>query len=162
MNKKLIINVAPTATLGNDGPVPEGSTATVTFSGQADPSADDLAALVYSYDFGSGWSAGAHFRLTSGDPETPVLGGVYDANSDLYRAIYGDVNSQRRPMFHQLDLRGEKKWAFEDWALTAYLEILNAYNAQNVEGTTYSFDYTKQESATGLPIFPNLGIRGEL
>lgn len=118
--------------------------------------------LVYSYDFGSGWSAGAHFRLTSGDPETPVLGGVYDANSDLYRAIYGDVNSQRRPMFHQLDLRGEKKWAFEDWALTAYLEILNAYNAQNVEGTTYSFDYTKQESATGLPIFPNLGIRGEL
>ena len=35
----------------NDGPVPEGSTATVTFTGQADPSADDLAALVYSYDF---------------------------------------------------------------------------------------------------------------
>ena len=44
-------NVAPTATLSNDGPVPEGSTATVTFTGQADPSADDLAALVYSYDF---------------------------------------------------------------------------------------------------------------
>ena len=29
----------------------EGSTATVTFSGQADPSADDLANLTYSYDF---------------------------------------------------------------------------------------------------------------
>ncbi len=118
--------------------------------------------LVYSYDFGSGWSAGAHFRLTSGDPETPVLGGVYDANSDLYRAVYGDVNSTRRPTFHQLDVRGEKKWAFEDWSLTAYLEVLNAYNAQNVEGTTYSFDYTEKETATGLPIFPNLGIRGEL
>ncbi len=45
-------NVAPTATdLRNDGPVPEGSTATVTVTGQDDPSADDLAALVYSYDF---------------------------------------------------------------------------------------------------------------
>jgi subtilisin-like proprotein convertase family protein len=44
-------NVAPTATLSSDGPVPEGSTATVTFTGQADPSADDLAALVYGYDF---------------------------------------------------------------------------------------------------------------
>ncbi len=44
--------MAPTATdLLNDGPVPEGSTATVTVTGQDDPSADDLAALVYSYDF---------------------------------------------------------------------------------------------------------------
>lgn len=117
---------------------------------------------VYNYDFGSGWSAGARFRLTSGNPETPVLYGVYDANSDLYRAVYGPTNSERQPLFHQLDLRGEKKWAFEDWSLTAYLELLNAYNAQNVEGTSYSFDYTKKENATGIPIFPNLGIRGEL
>ena len=43
--------MAPTATFSNDGPVAEGSTATVTFSGQSDPSADDLAALTYSYDF---------------------------------------------------------------------------------------------------------------
>lgn len=117
---------------------------------------------VYNYDFGSGWSAGARFRLVSGNPETPVLGGVYDANSDLYRAIYGDTNSDRMPLFHQLDVRGEKKWSFDAWSLTAYLELLNAYNAQNVEGTSYSFDYTKKETATGLPIFPNLGIRGEL
>ena len=46
-----IHNVAPTATFANDGPVAEGSTATVTFSGQSDPSADDLANLTYSYDF---------------------------------------------------------------------------------------------------------------
>jgi subtilisin-like proprotein convertase family protein len=46
-----VTNVAPTATLGNDGPVAEGSTATVTFSGQSDPSADDAATLTYSYDF---------------------------------------------------------------------------------------------------------------
>jgi subtilisin-like proprotein convertase family protein len=46
-----VANVAPTATLGTDGPVAEGSTATVTFSGQSDPSADDAATLTYSYDF---------------------------------------------------------------------------------------------------------------
>ncbi len=118
--------------------------------------------LVYNYDFGSGWSAGARFRLVTGNPETPVLGGVYDANSDLYRAVYGPINSERASAFHQLDVRGEKEWKFQDWSLTAYLELLNAYNAQNVEGTSYSFDYTKREDATGLPIFPNLGIRGEL
>jgi hypothetical protein len=120
-----------------------------------------LSAL-YNYKFGSGWSAGARFRLVSGNPTTPVVGGVYDANSDLYVATYGPTNSERLPTFHQLDVRGEKKWTFEDWALTAYLEVLNAYNQQNVEGTSHSFDYTETETATGLPIFPNIGVRGEL
>jgi hypothetical protein len=117
---------------------------------------------IYGYDFGAGWSAGARFRLGSGNPETPILGGVYDANSDLYRAIYGDTNSERAATFHQLDVRGEKKWQFEDWSLAAYLELLNAYNAKNAEGTSYSYDYSEKETVTGLPIFPNLGIRGEL
>src|SRR5215212_3676183 len=31
-------NVAPTATLSNDGPINEGGSATVSFSGQSDPS----------------------------------------------------------------------------------------------------------------------------
>ncbi len=45
-------NVAPTATLGNNGPRAEGSTGTVTFSNQYDPSPSDTAAgFHYAYDF---------------------------------------------------------------------------------------------------------------
>ncbi len=45
-------NVAPTADLGNNGPVPEGSSATVSFSNQFDPSSVDTAAgFHYAYDF---------------------------------------------------------------------------------------------------------------
>ena len=45
-------NVAPTASLANDGPVNEGSTATVSISGQIDPSLDDTAdGFHYAYDF---------------------------------------------------------------------------------------------------------------
>ena len=45
-------NVAPTADLDNDGPVVEDTTATVTFSNQADPStADTSAGFRYAYDF---------------------------------------------------------------------------------------------------------------
>jgi len=45
-------NVAPTAVLANDGPVDEGSSATVSFTGQFDPSvADTLAGFRYAYDF---------------------------------------------------------------------------------------------------------------
>ena len=39
-----IANVAPTATLANNGPVDEGSPATVSFSAQFEPSSDDTAA----------------------------------------------------------------------------------------------------------------------
>jgi hypothetical protein len=48
----VIVNVPPTATLSNNGPVNEGSPATVTFSNQFDPSlADTAAGFIYSYDF---------------------------------------------------------------------------------------------------------------
>ncbi|MGD9635353.1 MAG: beta strand repeat-containing protein [Pirellulales bacterium] len=45
-------NIAPTADLSNNGPVNEGSPATVSFSNQFDPSvADTLAGFRYAYDF---------------------------------------------------------------------------------------------------------------
>lgn len=47
----VVTGVAPTATLSNSGPAPEGGTAAVRFSNASDPSADDAAAgLTYSYD----------------------------------------------------------------------------------------------------------------
>ncbi len=58
-------NVAPTATLANDGPIGEGSSATVSFSDQFDPSSDDVAAGVhYAYacdngDLGTATYAGS-------------------------------------------------------------------------------------------------------
>ena len=45
-----VSNVVPMASLGNDGPVPEGSTATVSFSNQSDSNGDLAAGLRYSYD----------------------------------------------------------------------------------------------------------------
>jgi hypothetical protein len=47
-----INNVAPTAALGNSGPVSEGaSSATVSFSNQVDSPGDTAAGFTYSYDF---------------------------------------------------------------------------------------------------------------
>ena len=47
-----VVNDAPTAAFNNSGPVNEGSTATVSFSGQNDPSTTDMTAgFRYAYDF---------------------------------------------------------------------------------------------------------------
>ncbi len=46
----VVENAAPTGELGNDGPVAEGGTATISWSGQSDPSAADAAAgFTYRY-----------------------------------------------------------------------------------------------------------------
>lgn len=48
----VVDNVAPSATLGNSGPVSENSSSTVSFSDQFDPStADTTAGFRYAYDF---------------------------------------------------------------------------------------------------------------
>lgn len=118
--------------------------------------------LAASYDLGSGWLAGARFRYVTGNPYSPVQGSVYDASHDTYRPLYGALNSARNTAFHQLDLRIEKLWRWGPVGLTAYLEIMNTYNASNQEGRRYSFDYSESAGVTGMPIFPNLGVRGEL
>lgn len=118
--------------------------------------------LAGSLDLGRGWQAAARFRYVSGDPYSVVRGAVYDASTDTYRPLYAELYGARNPAFHQLDVRVEKTWALGPLALTAYLEVMNVYNAQNQERRRYSFDYTQSARVTGLPLFPNLGLRGEL
>ena len=65
-------NVAPTAALTNNGPVNEGSPATVSFSSQFDPSSADTAAgFHYAYDCSGGSLAGATYA-GSGTSASPA------------------------------------------------------------------------------------------
>jgi hypothetical protein len=118
--------------------------------------------LATNYDFGHGVSAGARFRYVTGNPYTAPRASVYDASTDTYRPLYAGLNQDRHDAFHQLDLRVEKLWRIGPVGLTAYLEAMNVYNAENQEGRRYSFDYRESASVVGMPFFPNVGIRGQL
>lgn len=107
------------------------------------------------------WSLGARFRLVSGNPTSPVRGAVYNAETDSYVPIYGGVNSERFPAFHQLDLRVDKRWQFDAWRLELYLDLQNAYNRMNPEAFAYSYDYSERARITGLPLLPSFGLRAE-
>ena len=72
------------------------------------------------------------------------------------------TNSRRDPLFNQLDARVEKEWKLGPVKLATYLDVQNVYAAENPEGYRYSFDYSKREAVSGLALFPNLGLRGEL
>jgi TonB family protein len=114
-----------------------------------------------SYDLGRGWRAGGKFRYVTGNPYTPCNGGVLNAAAGSYDCIQGDPNSRRIPAFHQLDMRVDKTWQFQDFKLTAYLDVQNVYNRSNAEGVSYNYRYTTPQWQSGLPIIPSLGVRGE-
>ena len=103
---------------------------------------------------------GLRFRLVSGAPDTPRLEGVFDADDSTYACRTGATNSIRKPTFHQLDFRVDKKWTFKAWELGIYADLQNLYNAENREGTVYDYRCRTSIPIRGVPFFPNLGIRG--
>lgn len=120
-----------------------------------------ILSLLGTYNLPKNWSVGARFRLISGSLSTPVVGAVYNSDSDAYTPVYGEPFSERLPVFHQLDFRVDKRWVFNAWNLNFYLDIQNVYNRQNPEGFVYSYDYASSQRVSGLPFIPSFGIRGE-
>ena len=66
------------------------------------------------------------------------------------------------PLFHQLDIRIDKRWQLKNMRLSTYLDVQNVYNHAAKEGTSYNFDFSKTSFQTGVPIIPSLGFRLEL
>ena len=119
--------------------------------------------VVASWRIDDRWRVGARFRFTSGDPYTPQGPGALDANSATYLPTPAlQPNGARLPAFHELDLRVDRTWRLGEARLTAYVDIENVYSYGAPIGAEYSFDYTKSRFASGLPILPSIGLRGEL
>jgi hypothetical protein len=127
----------------------------------ADSDQTHILTILGQYKFNARWELGVRWRYVTGNPQTPVVGSVYDNDDDVYVPIYGATNSTREPAFHQLDVRLDKHWIFDDWILTAYLDVQNAYNRKNPEGVRYNYDYTQSDTVDGLPLIPSFGLRGE-
>ncbi len=116
---------------------------------------------IASVRLGRGWEVGARFRLVSGNPTTPVVGSIFNGDTGTYSQIPGVPFSTRNNPFHQLDVRIDKTWNFSRGSLNLFLEVLNVYNNSNPEGVQYNYNYTQSQTVTGIPIFPNLGVRVE-
>ncbi|HUS30888.1 MAG TPA: TonB-dependent receptor [Kofleriaceae bacterium] len=107
------------------------------------------------------WQFGGRWRLTSGLPTTPVVDATYDSDANIYYPVYGDVNSERAPIHHQLDLRIDRTSHWGPVKITQFLDVQNVYLNQTVVGYFYGFDYTQRAAFHSLPILPTAGLRGE-
>jgi len=131
-----VLQVPPTAVLANNGPVSEHSTATVSFSNQADVSTADLAAgFTYSYDFDN-------------DGTFEVIG-TTEATAAVPASLLDDGPGARTVRGRILDKDG----AFTDY-LTS-IEILNVAPTASltnsgpvVEGSTATVTLANQADAS--------------
>jgi hypothetical protein len=72
------------------------------------------------------------------------------------------VSQERLPTFHQLDVRVDYRFRAGPFNLSAYLDVINVYYAQNTENWLYQFDFSRRTNFPGVPILPTLGITGDL
>ncbi|MCC6493800.1 MAG: LEPR-XLL domain-containing protein [Pirellulales bacterium] len=89
-----IVNVAPTAVLANSGPVNEGSSASVSFGGQFDPSAADTAGgFRYAFDLDNDglWDVGDGSYLGGSSLDSVVVPAAYLADGPASRVVKGRI-----------------------------------------------------------------------
>ena len=113
---------------------------------------------VLSQGLPKGWRLGARARYGSGNPYTPVVNRLYDLSSRDFVPIYGARDSDRLPPFFSLDVRIDKKWTFDHWSLTGYLDVANATYRKNVEVMDWTYDYGAENPVAGLPPTPTFGV----
>ncbi len=96
------------------------------------------------------WTVSARWRLASGTPFTPVTGVHRDAAGETVPE-FGAVNSARLPAYHRLDVRAEYLYRASGWSLAPYVELLNAYNHQNLAAVVYSTNFGDNRRIRQLP-----------
>lgn len=115
--------------------------------------------LVASWDLATDYNLGLRYRYGSGQPYTPVTGGLYRADTDTYDPIAGSLNSARLPAYQKVDLRFARTFRFDRWRLDLAAELwwVPRRNAQLYP--IYSYDYRDQGYVVGPTFLPILSAR---
>ena len=82
----------------------------------------------------SGWEVGMRVLFSGGLPYTPfdVDRSLEVANWDTFNAPlleYDLLNTERNGAFHQVDLRLDRKWFFDQWSLDVFMDVQNLTGA---------------------------------
>ncbi len=123
------------------------------------------------------WTITGAFQIHSGWPFTPQIihfdtltvfqeGGL--ESSFRWREEFGELNSDRLPAYHRLDLRVNRSWAVKGGTLDVYLDFFNAYDQKNLRSYDYGTDvvgsdlkWVRWPDEELLPFLPSIGFRWE-
>lgn len=119
--------------------------------------------LMQARSLGKNWSLDLSFRYGTGQPTTLAVGRytVRDVTGRFHdEALPGDLNEQRLPGFHRLDVGVSKLFKGTGWAIEPYLQVINVLNHDNVYLRSYDLTTNPAEfdDVTMLPFLPTLGV----
>ena len=115
--------------------------------------------MVANYQWNDTWNLGMKWRMQSGQLITSVEGASFDPDQNAYQPVYGDLNSERLPMQHALDVRADRSMELFGMPTDFYVEAINLYGQNNVEGYEYSGDYSSREEVKALPTIVSFGFK---
>ncbi len=103
-------------------------------------------AVVVKYNLSALWQIGLNFKFATGKPFTPVISSEYLPIQNIFKPVYGEINSVRYPDYKRLDFRIThfNKLSGKYFAVF-YAEIINLLDFKNLFGYTYNFDYSERK-----------------
>lgn len=108
------------------------------------------------------WDLGFRMRYVTGKPTTPVIGIIEDEDDNTIIPIYGPENSDRVPPFFQLDVRVDKKWVFDKWMFSIYLDLMNlSYFIYKSPELQVWDDFYRENTTVSNVFTPAIGYRAE-
>ncbi|MFA7227386.1 MAG: TonB-dependent receptor, partial [Melioribacteraceae bacterium] len=109
--------------------------------------------LTGGYIFNKKWEASFKFRFATGNPYTQF-------NTDGTQSVI-NYNMSRFDSNHSLDVRVDRRWDFDGWAMITYIDIQNIYNQKNTY--TIRWDYRKGRVAdqSSIGLLPSIGVSVE-
>ena len=121
---------------------------------------------VLTYDFGRGWSTTMVATYATGQAYTEPVGrysvyGLDFISGDINVLVSRQLNGQRLPPYHRLDIGFTKEGRFFGFADYAFkIQAVNAYNRRNLWFYIYDFDENPvdRSAVRQLPILPNLSL----
>lgn len=110
-----------------------------------------IVSTTFGYEFKKNWKIGLKYRISGGQPYTPL---DIVASTESYLTTgqgvydYAQLNTERLPLFMQLDLRIDKKFNFKKTSLGVFLDFQNAF----LYKTPYipNFTFERNEANTGF------------
>ncbi len=117
-----------------------------------------------SWRLDNNWDVGFRGRYVTGKPSTPIERVTYDEDQRMYVAEEGEPYSERMDPFFQLDIRVDKKVAFNKYMLSLYADLQNIsyFFYKSPEFYVYDDFYDMETRQTVSSIFiPAIGVRFE-
>jgi len=130
--------------------------------------------LVGNYQYDESWLFGMKWTIQSGLLYTPISDLEPSTTyPDTNVPVYGELNSERLPVYHRLDIRAEYKRPTSTGYWSAFVDLINAYDQKNIEGYNYAPNLQDTENSPpdgfganvpvsaqeGFRFFPSLGFR---